>query len=55
MKYSVNELYSKYENLRDEVGAEKLLEEIIQEMDTDQMKDMLESVCRAFDVDFDEI
>lgn len=46
----INVLYSKYEELKEKVGAEKLLECLIQQMSSNTLQDLLE---QAF-IDFDE-
>lgn len=55
MQYDINELYSKYENLRDKVGAETLLETLIQGMSSDELQENLEFACKEYDEDFDEL
>lgn len=46
----INVLYSKYEELKEKVGAEKLLECLVQQMSSNTLQDLLE---QAF-IDFDE-
>ena len=46
----INILYSKYEELKEKVGAEKLLECLVQQMSSNTLQDLLE---QAF-IDFDE-
>lgn len=55
MRYDINELYSKYENLRDKVGAESLLESFVQAMSSDELQENLEFICKEYDEDFDEL
>jgi len=47
----ITELYTIYEKIKDRIGAETMLEEIIQEMDSDQLQEMLEGVSKAYDLD----
>ena len=51
----INVLYAKYEELRDQVGAEELLEEFVQEMSSNALQTFLEDACKSFDVDFDNL
>ena len=46
----INVLYSQYEELKEKVGAEKLLECLVQQMSSNTLQDLLE---QAF-IDFDE-
>ena len=50
----INVLYAKYEELRDEVGAEALLEDFVQQMSSNQLQDLLETAYTNFDMEFDE-
>ena len=50
----INVLYAKYEELRDKVGAEALLEDFVQQMSSNQLQDFLEDAYTNFDMDFDE-
>ena len=50
----INELYAKYENLREQVGAEELLEDFVQQMSSNALQSYLEDACKNFDVDFEE-
>lgn len=55
MCYDINELYAKYENLRDRVGAETLLETLVQGMSSDELQTNLEFACKEYDEDFDAL
>lgn len=55
MRYDINELYAKYERLRDQVGAETLLESLVQAMSSDELQENLEFVCKEYDEDFDAL
>lgn len=50
----INVLYAKYEELRDKVGAEALLEDFVQQMSSNQLQDFLEDAYTNFDMEFDE-
>ena len=50
----INVLYAKYEELRDKVGAEALLEDFVQQMSSNQLQDLLETAYTNFDMEFDE-
>lgn len=50
----INVLYEKYEELRDKVGAEALLEDFVQQMSSNQLQDLLETAYTNFDMEFDE-
>ena len=50
----INVLYAKYEELRDKVGAEALLEDFVQQMSSNQLQDLLEDAYTNFDMEFDE-
>lgn len=50
----INVLYAKYEELRDNVGAEALLEDFVQQMSSNQLQDFLEDAYKNFDMEFDE-
>ena len=43
-----------YEELRDKVGAEALLEDFVQQMSSNQLQDLLETTYTNFDMEFDE-
>ena len=51
---NINVLYAKYEELRDKVGAEALLEDFVQQMSSNQLQDLLETAYTNFDMEFDE-
>lgn len=51
----INVLYAKYENLKEKYSAEKVLEEFVQEMTSNQLQELLEGTCKSFDEDFDLI
>ena len=50
----INVLYAKYEELRDKVGTEALLEDFVQQMSSNQLQDLLETAYTNFDMEFDE-
>ena len=50
----INVLYAKYEELRDKVGAEALLEDFVQQMSSNQLQDLLETAYTNFDMEFGE-
>ena len=50
----INVLYAKYEELRDKVGAEALLEDFVQQMSSNLLQDLLETAYTNFDMEFDE-
>ena len=50
----INVLYAKYENLRDLVGAEALLEDFVQQMSSNLLQDLLEDAYKNFGMDFDD-
>ena len=50
----INELYAKYENLRDLVGAGSLLEDFVQQMSSNQLQDLLEDAYTHFGLEFDD-
>ena len=50
----INVLYAKYEELRDKVGAEELLEDFVQQMSSNLLQDLLETAYTNFDMEFDE-
>ena len=50
----INVLYAKYENLKERVGAESLLEEFVQQMTSNALQEHLEDTCKNFDIDFEE-
>lgn len=46
--------YEKYEYLKENFGAEEVLEELVQELSTDKLEEHMNDIAKAFDVDFDE-
>ena len=48
----INVLYAKYEEVRDEIGAEALLEDFVQQMSSNQLQDFLEDACKNNDIPF---
>lgn len=46
-------LYEKYEQMKELMGAEMLLEEIIQGMSSDEMRDSLKFIARMHDLSED--
>ena len=50
----INVLYAKYEELRDKVGTEALLEDFVQQMSSNLLQDLLETAYTNFDMEFDE-
>lgn len=51
----INVLYAKYENLKEQVGAEELLENFVQQMSSNALQSYLEDSCKDYDVEFDEL
>lgn len=48
------EAYDKYLELKDQLGEEKLLEELVQAMGTDELESNLDYIARMYDISFDE-
>ena len=46
-----NELYEKFELIRDEMGADTLLAELYSAMTTDEVEDNLRYIARMWDMD----
>ena len=46
----INELYALYEDLKENVGAEELLEDFVQQMSSNQLQDLLEQSYKNFDL-----
>lgn len=55
MQYDINELYAKYETLKEMVGADTLLETLVQGMSSNELQENLEFACKEYDEDFDEL
>ena len=53
--YDINELYAKYETLKEMVGADTLLETLVQGMSSDELQENLEFACKEYDEDFDQL
>ena len=45
-------LYQKYEDLKDWVGAEELLEDFVQQMSSNLLQDLLIDAYKHFDIPF---
>ena len=45
-------LYQKYEELKDRVGAEELLEDFVQQMSSNLLQDLLIDAYKNFDIPF---
>lgn len=50
----INVLYQKYEDLKNVVGADELLEDFVQQMTSNQLQDLLEDAYKHFNIPFDE-
>ena len=51
-RMEMNVLYRKYEELRDLIGAEALLEDFVQQMSDTQLQDLLEDAYKNADIPF---
>ena len=50
----INVLYQKYEDLKNQYGADAVLEDFVQQMSSNQLQDLLEQAYTNFDIPFDE-
>ena len=50
----MNVLYEKYEDLKNQIGAEALLEDFVQQMSSNQLQDLLEDAYKNADIPFDD-
>lgn len=50
----MNVLYQKYEDLKNVVGADELLEDFVQQMSSNQLQDLLEDAYKNFNIPFGE-
>lgn len=50
----INVLYQKYEDLKNQYGADAVLEDFVQQMSSNQLQDLLEQAYANFDIPFDE-
>ena len=50
----INVLYQKYEDLKNVVGADELLEDFVQQMSSNQLQDLLEDAYKHFNIPFGE-
>lgn len=54
VKRDFKEVYTLFENLREKLGAETLLEELSNVMSSDQLADALEDVADNWDIEVNE-
>lgn len=47
-------LYAKYEDLKNQFGADAVLEDFVQQMSSDQLQDLLVDAYKNFDIPFDD-
>lgn len=50
----ISVLYQKYEDLKNQYGADAVLEDFVQQMSSNQLQDLLEQAYTNFDIPFDE-
>jgi hypothetical protein len=50
----ISVLYAKYENLKEMVSAEDLLENFVQQMSSNALQSYLEDACKDYDIDFED-
>ena len=47
-------LYATYEDLKNQFGADAVLEDFVQQMSSDQLQDLLVDAYKNFDIPFDD-